>query len=92
MTAQRQKWELDKLQTWTDITKKMSVEDVEAGSRDGAYIVGLSLQGARWDTLNGTLERSRPKEMFSRMPIINVRALTVDKVNTSQGVYVCPTY
>lgn len=92
VTAQRQKWELDKLQTWTDITKKMSVEDVESGSRDGAYIVGLSLQGARWDTLNGTLERSRPKEMFSRMPIINVRALTADKVDTSQGVYICPTY
>ena len=92
VTAQRQKWELDKLQTWTDITKKMCVEDVEAGSRDGAYIVGLSLQGALWDTHNGTLERSRPKEMFSHMPIINVRALTVDKVDTSQGVYVCPTY
>ena len=92
VTAQKQKWELDKLQTWTDVTKKMTVDEIDGPSRDGAFIVGLNLQGARWDTSNGMLERSRPKEMFCRMPIINVRAMTTDKVDTSQGIYVCPTY
>lgn len=61
-------------------------------SRDGAYIIGMSLQGARWDTTGGILERSKPKEMFCKMPVINVKALAADKVDISQGIYVCPTY
>lgn len=92
VTAQKNQWELDKLQTWTDVTKKVGVEEVEGASRDGAYINGLSVQGARWDVAGNVLERSKPKEMFCRMPIVNVRALALDKVDVSQGVYVCPTY
>ncbi len=38
------------------------------------------------------MDRSKPKEMFSRMPVINVRGLASDKVDVSSGVYVCPTY
>lgn len=86
------KWELDKLQTWTDVTKKMAVEDMEGPSKEGAYIIGLNVQGARWDIGNGILERSKPKEMFCKMPIVNVRAVTTDKADVSQGIYVCPTY
>jgi dynein heavy chain len=92
VTAQKNQWELDKLVTWTDVTKKISVEEVEATSRDGAYISGLSLQGARWDVAASILERSKPKEMFCKMPVINVKALAADKMDVSQGIYVCPTY
>ena len=92
MTAQKNQWELDKLVTWTDVTKKLSVEEVEGSSRDGAYIIGLSVQGARWDVGAGVLERSKPKEMFCKMPVINVRGLAADKADVSQGIYVCPTY
>ena len=92
VTAQKMSWELDKLVTWTEVTKKVSVEDVEAGAKDGAYIFGVSLQGARWDVGGQQLERSKPKEMFCKMPVINVKALAADKVDVSQGVYVCPTY
>ena len=41
VTAQKNQWELDKLVTWTDVTKKMGVEEMETTSRDGAYIIGL---------------------------------------------------
>jgi len=92
VTAQKNQWELDKLVTWTDVTKKLSVEEVEGNSRDGAYISGLNVQGARWDVNGSILERSKPKEMFCKMPIINVKALAADKADVSQGVYVCPTY
>ena len=92
VTAQKNQWELDKLVTWTDVTKKLSTEEVEGNSRDGAYINGLNVQGARWDVAGGILERSKPKEMFCKMPIINVKALAADKVDVSTGVYVCPTY
>jgi len=92
VTAQKNQWELDKLVTWTDVTKKISIEEVEGHSREGAYIIGLSVQGARWDFANGVIERSKPKEMFSKMPVINVRGLAADKADVSQGIYLCPTY
>ncbi len=92
ISAQKNGQELDKLITWTDPTKKMGVEEVEGLSREGAYVMGFSLQGARWDTTGGTLERSRPKEMFCKMPIVTVKAVPLDKADYSSGVYVCPTY
>jgi dynein heavy chain len=92
VTAQKNQWELDKLITWTDITKKYNAEEVESHSRDGAYIIGLSMQGARWDSQGGLLERSKPKEMFFRMPVINVKAVAIDKVETNAAFYVCPSY
>jgi dynein heavy chain len=92
VTAQKNQWELDKLVTWTDITKKESVDQVEGLSRDGAYIIGLSMQGARWDQQGGVLERSRPKEMFCKMPVINVRGVAADKADTSAAFFKCPCY
>lgn len=83
---------MDKLVTWTDVTKKLTIDEVESSLREGAYIIGLQLQGARWDTQSGLLDRSKPKEMFCKMPVISVRGLAADKVDVSQGVYVCPTY
>merc|ERR1712000_560091 len=92
VTAQKNQWELDKLVTWTDVTKKFSVDEIESHSRDGAYIIGLFIQGARWDVQASVLERSKPKEMFFKMPIINVKAIGADKAETSSGIYVCPSY
>jgi len=92
ITAQRQKLELDKLVTWTEPTKKMNIDEIERTSPDGAYVTGMQLQGARWDPQAGTLERSKPKEMFCRMPIINVKALLAANVDVTNGIFVCPTY
>lgn len=94
VSAQKTSQELDKLVTWTDVTKKMAVEEVEGLSRDGAYISGLSVQGARWDLTAMVLDKSKPKEMFCRMPIINVKAVPADKAASDvvNGYYVCPTY
>jgi len=91
VTAQKNQWELDKLLTFTDVTKKISVESIDSKSRDGAYIIGLSMQGARWDLNSGHINSSKPKEMFCRMPIMAVKALTIEKANVG-GIYNCPVY
>jgi len=44
VTAQKNQWDLDKLVTFTRVTKYLSEEEVESMPRDGAYISGLSLQ------------------------------------------------
>jgi dynein heavy chain len=60
-------------------------------AREGAYIIGLKLQGARWDNSGQILEKSKPKEMFCPMPVICVRGLAADKVDMN-GFYSCPCY
>lgn len=90
VTAQKSGWELDKLVTQTDVTKKMTAEEVDLPSRDGAYIVGLAMQGARWDVQTGMLDKARPKEMFCPMPIMVVRAVAADKADAQ--AFSCPVY
>lgn len=41
--------------------------------REGAYIHGLFMEGARWDMQSGIIVESRLKELFPSMPVINVR-------------------
>jgi dynein heavy chain len=90
-TAQAHGQELDKLVVQTDVTKKASADDVDAPSRDGAYISGLFLQGARWDTKTAIVDKSLPREMYCPMPVINVRAVSAEK-GLETGVYKCPVY
>jgi dynein heavy chain, axonemal len=49
------------------------------------------LEGARWDEKTSQLDNSRPKELFATMPIILIKAVTLDKVDT-RDVYACPVY
>ena len=60
------------LHSRAQITRK-TPDQVDGPSRDGAFIHGLLLEGARWDEKAGQLEDSRPKELFSPMPVILVR-------------------
>merc|ERR1712146_827486 len=74
-----------------DVTKKMTVDEIDGISRDGAYINGLSMQGARWDLNAVNIEKSKPKEMFSDMPVMNVRGVSADKADV-KGMYLSPVY
>ena len=89
-TARRNDWPLDKTVIITDVTKKQ-VDQIEGPARDGAYISGLTLEGARWDEKAGNLEESNPKELFCPMPVIQVKAVTVDKSEV-RDAYQCPVY
>ena len=91
VAAQKYQWELDKLITVTDVLKKMTVEEIDSVSRDGAYVNGLVMQGARWDLAAVSVDKSKPKEMFCLMPVINVRGVSSDKAEI-KGMYSCPTY
>merc|ERR1719231_1624483 len=91
VTAQKNQLELDKLLVQTDVTKKMSPEEIDTHSREGAYISGLQIQGARWDVQAGIIDRSKPKEMFCLMPCMVCRAVSADKIEKN-NVYYAPTY
>lgn len=89
-TAQMQKLELDKLGIFTEVTRK-TVEQTEQKARDGAFVTGLYLEGARWNWQGGIIEESEPREMVSEMPVVCCRAMLVDKMEVN-GIYRCPTY
>jgi len=90
LCCQNQGLELDKLQVYTEVTKK-EAKQVDVASKDGAYCSGLYLEGARWDMISNSLEDSKPKEMHTQMPVINCKAgMQTDKVDKNQ--YICPTY
>lgn len=88
--CQHERLELDKLKVYTDVTKR-DIKAIEGPAREGWYVTGMYLEGARWDVITGSLDDSKPKEMFTRMPVINCKAgLVAEKEEKS--VYLCPCY
>lgn len=88
--CQQQQFELDKLQTLTDVMKR-DVRQIETHAKEGAFLTGMYLEGARWDVNAGSLEDSKPKEMFMRMPVILCKAV-LQQEREDKNVYDCPAY
>jgi len=82
--------ELDKLQVYTEVTKR-DVKQIDRAAPDGNYVTGMYLEGARWDIMSGSLEDSKPKEMFTRMPVVNCKAAS-SQLREDNNIYICPTY
>lgn len=60
---------------------------------DGAYVYGFILDGARWDSQIGQLEESRPKEMYSVIPVTYCRAELINADGkVDKTIYECPVY
>lgn len=89
-TARRFELPLDKMCLYCDVTKKHK-EEFTAAPRDGAYVYGIFMEGARWDTVQGVIADSKLKELYPLMPVINIRALTQDKQD-NRSMYECPVY
>jgi len=90
ITAQKNQMELDKLIIMTDVSKR-TLEQMDTRARDGAFVTGLSLEGARWNVGAGSLEECEPREMFCALPVVCCRAIMSDKLEKN-GVYMCPVY
>ncbi|CAB1338188.1 unnamed protein product, partial [Coregonus sp. 'balchen'] len=88
--ARRNEWPLDRMCLQCDVTKK-NREDFSTPPREGAYVHGLYMEGARWDTQAGMMVDARLKELTPTMPVIFIRAIPVDKQEV-RNVYQCPVY
>uniref|UniRef100_W5L8L0 Dynein axonemal heavy chain 17 n=1 Tax=Astyanax mexicanus TaxID=7994 RepID=W5L8L0_ASTMX len=89
-TARRNEWPLDKMSLQCDVLKK-NREDFSSPPREGAYVHGLFMEGARWDTQAGVIVDARLKELTPAIPVIFIKAVPVDKQET-RNVYQCPVY
>ncbi|GBF93145.1 dynein alpha flagellar outer arm [Raphidocelis subcapitata] len=81
---------LDVMRFVTDVTDK-NPEQITEPAPAGCYIHGLVLEGARWDRAEGRLKDSAPGELHQPMPVIQVRPVTADAMDTA-GTYACPVY
>ena len=90
-TARQNDWPLDRTVTQTEVTKKFELSELPGPSKDGAFIHGLYMEGARWDDKAGTVEDSRPKVLYAKMPIVLIKAaqFTGEKL---KDTFECPTY
>jgi len=91
VTARKNELPLDRLATVVDVTKKMSPDEIEAATREGAYIHGLFMEGARWDTNAGQMDDAILKQLYSSMPVILVKAAPQEKAE-GRDTYACPCY
>ncbi|XP_059610636.1 dynein beta chain, ciliary isoform X2 [Phlebotomus argentipes] len=89
-TARKNELPLDKMCLVCDVTKKQK-EDFTAAPREGAYVHGIFMEGARWDVQQGIIMESRLKELHPPLPVINIRAITQDKQDL-RNMYECPVY
>ncbi|NXK40473.1 DYH17 protein, partial [Piprites chloris] len=89
-TARKKQWPLDKMCLATEVTKKTR-EDITFPPREGSYVHGLFMEGARWDVASGSIADALLKELTPTMPVISLRAIPVDRVDTT-NIYECPVY
>jgi len=89
-TARKNEWPLDRMTISCDVTKK-NKEDFGSPPREGAYLYGLFMEGARWDTQTGLLSEARLKELTPNMPVLFLKAIPVDKADV-KNMYPCPVY
>ena len=89
-TARKNEWALDQTVTQTEVTKKVP-EEIPAASKEGAFIHGAYMEGARWDDKTQQIEDSRPKELYAKMPVILIKAAPVTSAE-QKDMYICPVY
>lgn len=88
--ARKNEWPLDRMCLQCDVTKKAR-EDMAGPPREGAYVHGLFMEGARWDMQTGMIAEARLKDLAPAMPVIFIRAIPVDRQDT-RNIYECPVY
>ena len=68
-----------------------SSSEIKEPPKEGVYISGLFLEGARWDNKENSLAEAFPMELFSTIPVMNFRPVEGKKKNL-RGNYPCPLY
>jgi len=78
------------LLSWDFPIVNKEVEEITEPAQEGAYMVGMFLEGAKWDRKLGCLRDASPMELHSPMPIIHFKP--VENKKRPKGTYTCPLY
>ncbi|OQR83321.1 dynein heavy chain [Achlya hypogyna] len=76
---------------WEFVIVNQHEDSIVVGPKDGAYVKGLFLEGARWDFEHDCLTEPNPMELYCTMPMIHFRPVE-SKKKAAKGTYSCPLY
>jgi dynein heavy chain, axonemal len=82
---------IDKLWFEFKILDDKTYSQIKEKPKDGCYIYGMFLEGARWDYNLHILNHSKPKELYTDLPLIWLFPVA-DRVPPKYGIYNCPIY
>lgn len=79
---------------YSEVTEFDRMEQLRAAPKEGVYVHGISIDGARWDKHSASLAESEPKRLFSALPILYVTAVnkTDPKASPGPSFYFAPCY
>jgi len=76
---------------WDFIVMTSNEQSLGVVPKEGAYIKGMFLEGARWDAEAGCLSEPLPMELFCSMPIVHFKPIPQRK-NYPKGLHPTPCY
>ena len=89
--ARKMMFSIDTVSFSFRVMDTLSEKTTAIGPADGCYIRGLFLEGGRWDHSAHVLDESRPKELYTEMPIIWLKP-EQNRIKQEFGIYHCPVY
>jgi len=84
-------YDLDQMALVVDVLKKAADQIDTAAREGGSHVYGMAMEGARWDIPSSSIEESKMKELYPRMPVITIRSLPLAKIDRKDQ-YECPVY
>ena len=85
-------WALDDVEYHIEVTAHTNAERVAQGPKEGVYVDGLFMEGARWDLETRGIAESQPKVLFDRIPVLYVSAVESKRKQVVKDSYLCPCY
>ena len=89
--ARKYKLAIDKVEFDFVWRKEIDGDEITNAAKDGVYIYGLWLEGARWNAETKSLDDSKPKQLYTKAPLIHLDP-KLDRKPPERGVYRCPVY
>jgi dynein heavy chain len=89
-TARKSGTAIDTL-SWDFPVLNQEEGSIAQDAKEGAYVKGIFVEGARWDFDKGHLAEPLPMELFCAMPLIHFKPVE-NKKKVNKGMYTCPIY
>merc|ERR1719265_2320462 len=71
-TCRKYRWPLDKSDIFVPVTRFQDASDITERPKDGAYICGLYLEGAKWSSEDNCLIGQEPKKLMQELPVLEI--------------------
>lgn len=89
--ARKHKYPIDTVSFGFRVMDFQAMSAFTNGPEDGCYIRGLFIEGARWDDGTHMVGESKPKELFSELPVMWLEPCQ-NRKKPESGFYDCPVY